>query len=61
MKQFYSFNSLNTNHNLTESDLDKIDIKSPSEYQIQQQEMKNSGWRIDKTNSRTVYFLKRVN
>ena len=34
------FINLNTNHNLKESDLDKIDIKSPLEHQIQQQEMK---------------------
>ena len=33
---------------LTESDLDKIEIKSPLEHQIQQQEMKDSGWRFDK-------------
>ena len=40
------FNNLNVNHNLTESDLKKIDIKSPLEHQIQQQEMKDSGWRL---------------
>ena len=34
---------LNFNHNLTESDLDNIDVKSPLEHQIQQQEMKDSG------------------
>ena len=33
-------------------------IKSPLEHQIQQQEMKNSGWRFDKINSLTVYFYK---
>ena len=49
---------LNFNHNLTESDLDKIDVKSPLEHQIQQQEMKDSGWRFDKINSMTVYFCK---
>ena len=52
------FINLNINHNLTESDLDKIDIKSPLEHQIEQQEMTNSGWRFDKTNSMTVYFYK---
>ena len=52
------FNKLNTNHNLTESDLDKIDIRSPLEDQIQQQEKKNSGWRFDKITSMTVYFYK---
>ena len=52
------FNNLNINHNLTESDLDKIGIKSPLEHQIHQQEMKDSEWRIDKINSMTVYFYK---
>ena len=37
------FINLNNNHNLTESDFDNIDIKSPLEHQIQQQEMKDSG------------------
>ena len=39
--------NLNINHNLTENDLDKIDIKSPLVHQIQQQEMKDSGRRFD--------------
>ena len=50
--------NLNFNHNLTESDLDKIDIKSPLEHQIRQQKIKNSGWRFDRINSLTVYFYK---
>ena len=49
---------LNFNHNLTESDINKIDVKSPLEHQIQQQEMKDSRWRFDKINSMTVYFYK---
>ena len=49
---------MNFNHNLTQSDLDRIDIRSPLEYQIQQQEMKDSGWRFDKIISLTVYFYK---
>ena len=52
------FINLNINHNLTESYLDKIDIKSPLEHQTQQQEMKDSGCRFDKINSTTVYFYK---
>ena len=48
---------LNTNHNLTQTDVNKIDIKSPKEHQIQQQEMKDSGWRFDKIISMTVYFF----
>ena len=52
------FINLNINHNLTESDLDKIDVRSPLEHQIQQQEMKDSGWRFDENNFITVYFYK---
>ena len=37
------FNNLNINHNLTKSDLDNIDIRSPLEPQIQQQEVKELG------------------
>ena len=50
------FNNLNINHNLTESDLGENDLKSPLEHQIQQQEMKDCGWRFNKNNSMTVYF-----
>ena len=50
------FINLNFNHNLTQSDLDKINTISPLEFQIQQQEMKNSGWSFDKINSMTIYF-----
>ena len=50
------FINLNFNQKLTESDLDNIDIKSPMEYQIQQQEMKDSGRRFHKINSMTLYF-----
>ena len=52
------FINLNINHNLTQSDLDKINIISPLEFQIQQQEMKDSGWRFDKINFMTIYFYK---
>ena len=52
------FINLNINHNLTESDLNKIDIQSPLEHQIQQKEMKDSAWRFDRINSMTVYFCK---
>ena len=50
------FISLNIDHNLAESDLDKIDIKSPLEHQIQIQEKKDSGWRFDKIFFMTKYF-----
>ena len=47
------FNNLNNNQNLTETDFDNIVIKTPLENQIQQQEMKDSGWRFDKIISMT--------
>ena len=49
---------LNINQNLSESEIDKIDLKSPPEHQIQKQEIKNKGWRFDKNNSMTIYFYK---
>ena len=52
------FINLNINHNLTQTDLENINVVSSLEHQIQQQEMKNSGWRFDKINSMTVYFYK---
>ena len=52
------FINLNISHNLTETDINKIDVVSPLEYQIQQQEMKDSGWRFDKVISMTIYFYK---
>ena len=45
-------------HNLTEPDLDDYDLRSPLEHQIQQQEMKDSGWRCYWINSLTEYFYK---
>ena len=51
------FKNLNNNHNLTASDFENIDVNSPLEHQIQQQEEKYSGWRFDKINSMTVHFL----
>ena len=38
-----SFNNLNIKQNLTQTDIDNIDVKSPLEHQIQQQEVKDSG------------------
>ena len=52
------FINLNNNHNLTETDINNIDVKSPLEHHIQQQKMKDSGWRFDKINSMTIYFYK---
>ena len=50
------FNNLNINQNLTQTDIDTSDVKSPIEHQIQQQEMKDSGWQFDRINSMTVHF-----
>ena len=52
------FINLNINQNLTQSDLDNINITFPLERQIQQQEMNDSGWRFDKINSMTIFFYK---
>ena len=52
------FINLNINQNLTQSDLDNIIITFSLERQIQQQEMKDSGWRFDKISSMTIYFYK---
>ena len=38
------FNNLNINHELTQTVIDNIDVISPLEHQIQQQEMKDSEW-----------------
>ena len=54
------FINLNMNYNITQSDIDNIDIKSPLEHQIQKQEMKDSGWRFDKINSMTIYFYETI-
>ena len=58
MEEIEIFNKLNYNHNLIQTDIDKIDVRSPIKYQIQQQEMNVSGWRFDQVNSMTVYFCK---
>ena len=43
---------------MTQSDIDNINFTFPLERQIQQQEMKDSGWRFDKLYSMTYYFYK---
>ena len=52
------FINLNINHNLTQTDINIIDVGSQLDHQIQRQEMKDSGWRFDKIYSLTVYFYK---
>ena len=48
--------NLKINNNLTESDIDNIDIRSQLEHQIQ--ETKESGWIFDKINSMKISFYK---
>ena len=52
------FTKVNINHNLTETDVDNIDVKSQLEHQIQNQETKESGWIFDKLNSTKKRFEK---
>ena len=52
------FINLNINHNLTETDIIFIDVISTLEHQIQQQEIKVSGWQFDKINSMARFFYK---
>ena len=50
------FINLNSNHNLTERDLDSIDTESQLEHQIQ--EIKESDWRVDMIKLMTINFYK---
>ena len=52
------FINLNFKHNLTEFDIDIIDVRSQLEHQIQFQETKVSGWIFDKINSMKISFYK---
>ena len=52
------FINLKLNPKLTETDIDNTDIRSPLERQLQQQEVKDTGCRFDKINSRTAYSIK---
>ena len=55
-KQNELFIGLNISHNLTQTDIDKIDVISPLKHKIHDEEMKNSSWQFNKINSMTVYF-----
>ena len=57
-KEIELYINLKINHNLTESDIDNIDIKSQLEHQIQIQETKESGWIFGKINSKKISFYK---
>ena len=48
--------NLKINNNLTESDIDNIDIGSQIEHEIQIQETKESGWIFDQINSMKKSF-----
>ena len=50
--------NLKIKNNLTESDIDNIDVRSHLEQQIQVQETKASGWIFDKINSMKISFYK---
>ena len=52
------FINLNINNNLTETDINDVDVKSQLEHQIQIQETKESGWIFDKINSMKIRFYK---
>ena len=52
--------NLKININLTESDIDNVDIRSQLEHQIQIQETKESGWIFDKINSMKISFYRTV-
>ena len=52
------FINLKINHNLTESDIHIIDVRSQLEHQTQTQETKESGWIFDKTNSIKYHLIK---
>ena len=52
--------NLKINRNLTESDIDNIDVRSQLEHQKQIQETKESGWIFDKINSMKISFCKTV-
>ena len=49
--------NLKINQIITESEIDNIDIRSQLEPQIQNQETKDSGWKIDKITS-MIFFYK---
>ena len=47
---------MNISYNLTQSDIDKIDVISPLKRWIHDEEMKDFDWQFYKINSLTVYF-----
>ena len=49
---------LNINNNITETDINNIDVKSELEHQNQIQKPKESGWKFDEINSMKIRFHK---
>ena len=47
---------LNITHNLTQTDIDEIDVISQLKHKIHDEEMKDFDWQFYKINSMTVYF-----
>ena len=47
---------MNINHNLTQTDIDKIDVISPLKHNIRDEQVKDFDWQFYKNNSMTVYF-----
>ena len=58
--EFELYINLNINHNLRESDINDIDVRSQLEHPNQNQETKESGWMFDKINSMKISFYKTV-
>ena len=56
--KLHYLHNLNINQNLTETDINDIDINSQLKHQIQIQEAKDSGWIVDKINSMEKSFHK---
>ena len=52
------YTTLNKNHNLTESDIDIIDVRDQLEHQFQVHETKDSGWIFDEIISMKISFSK---
>ena len=58
LDEFDLYKNLNVNQNLSESDIGKIENISPLESKNQNQETKDSGWRLDINLSMTISFYK---
>ena len=57
-EEFEIFIDLNINHDLTETDINNIDVKYHLEHQVQIQETKENGWIFDKIKLMKKEFFK---